>query len=231
MVKVKENENTPKGVDSVDSALTRTEKYIEQNQKMLTTAVLVILAIVAAYMGFRKFILAPKEAEAQKEIFAAESYFAQDSFRLALEGDGNNLGFLEVSDNYRITRTAKLAKYYSGLCYLHMGEFDDAIKYLKKYNTKSKIVGALVLGAIGEAYEGKEEYPEAAQYYVKASEKNPNLFTSPMFLMKAAQVYEAQNNYKEALSLYERIQDKFPQSNEAATIDKYIARAKAKITQ
>jgi len=231
MVKVKKEDNAPKGVETVDTALTRTEKFIEQNQKLLTTIALVILGVAAAYMALRRFVLQPREAEAQREMYVAQDYFAQDSFRLALEGDGNHLGFLDIIDNYSFTKSARLSKYYAGLSYLHMGDFDEAIRYLKKFKTKSEMIRSMAYGALGDAYSEKEEYEDAVQYYTRAAGVSPNQLTTPVYLMKTAQIYEMQGKNKDALAIYERIKKEFPQSNESNTIDKYIARVKAKMEQ
>lgn len=231
MVKVKKEDNTPKGVETVDTALTRTEKFIEQNQKLLTTIALVILGVAVAYMALRRFVFQPREAEAQREIYVAQDYFAQDSFQLALEGDGNHLGFLDIIDNYSFTKSARLSKYYAGLSYLHLGDFDEAIRYLKKFKTKSKMIRSMAYGALGDAYCEKEEYEDAVQYYTEAAGVASNQLTTPVYLMKTAQVYEMLGKNKDALAIYDRIKKEFPQSNESNTIDKYIARVKAKMEQ
>jgi hypothetical protein len=47
--------------------------------------------------------------------------------------------------------------------------------------------------------------------------------------MKAGMIYESEGKYSEALELYERIRDKYIESNEGRSIDKYIARVKMQI--
>lgn len=47
--------------------------------------------------------------------------------------------------------------------------------------------------------------------------------------MKAGMLYESDGKWADALKLYERIQDKYPESNEGRSIDKYIARVKLHI--
>ena len=56
-----------------------------------------------------------------------------------------------------------------------------------------------------------------------------NSFHTPIYLMKAGMLHETEGNYAEALKLYERIQDKYAESNEGRSIDKYIARVKLHI--
>jgi tetratricopeptide (TPR) repeat protein len=227
MAKVKkEKDEIASGVQTVDSALTRTEKFIEDNQRVLTLVVLGILVVVGGYMGFRRFLLAPKEAEAQSAIYAAENYFAADSFRLALEGDGTNLGFTNIVDEYGITKAAGLAAYYAGICYLKLGEYENAIDYLKKYNGGDEMIAPLAYGGIGDANAELGNNEDAVKYYVRAAKASDNNFTAPMFFMKAGQVYEVLKDYPAALKMYEQIKSKYNKTTEGSAIDKYIARAK-----
>ena len=54
-------------------------------------------------------------------------------YQLALEGDANGPGFLDVIDQYGSTRAGNLAKHYAGICYLRLGDLDNAATYLAKY--------------------------------------------------------------------------------------------------
>ena len=217
------------GIENVEYALSRTEQYIEENRKSLTIIVVAIVAVIGVYLGYKKFYLAPKEIEAQSQITRAQQYFERDSFNLALHGDGDALGFLEIIDDYGVTETANLSHYYAGVCYLHMGKFEDAIEQLKKYDSHDKIISVLAIGGIGDAYSELGELDKAATFYEKAASKNKNSFTTPIFLKKAGLVYEAKNNYKKALAAYEDIKYKYPSSDEAREIDKYIEAVKLKL--
>jgi len=87
----KKKESKEIGFENVENVLSKTEKYIEENQKSLTIIVLAIALIIAGYLGYKKLFLEPTEIEAQSEMFIAEKYFERDSFRLALDGDGSYL--------------------------------------------------------------------------------------------------------------------------------------------
>jgi tetratricopeptide (TPR) repeat protein len=64
------------------------------------------------------------------------------------------------------------------------------------------------------------------KYYLEAAALADNSFHSPIYLMKAGMLYELDGKYADALKLYEEIQDKYPESNEGRSIEKYIARVK-----
>lgn len=214
-------------LEVVEHALTNTEHFIEQNQRTITIALIVIVAIVGIFMGYKRFIIAPKEKEAQSQMFAAEQYFEKDSFNLALNGDGNYLGFLDIIDQYKVTKSAKLARYYSGISFLKLGKFQEAIDQLKKFNLKDDMVGPITKGAIGDAYCELGRIDDAVVYYMKAARMKPNSYVTPIYLMKAGELLEANKEFSKAVPLYKEIQKDYSESAEGRKIEKYIARAEA----
>ena len=222
----KEVHNT--GAESLENALTRTEQYIENNQKSLTVIVLAIIVIVGTFLGYSKLYIAPMEEEAQTQIFAAEQYFEKDSFSLALNGDGNYLGFIDIIDSYSPTKTGNLARYYAGISYRELGEYEEAIDHLKRFSPKDKMIGSVAYGAIADCYVELGKLEEAAKQYLKAANYGKNNFSSPIMLMKAGTVYEELGKFAEAVKAYETIKAKYPKSAEAREIEKFITRANMK---
>jgi tetratricopeptide (TPR) repeat protein len=226
MAKKQEKDKTEGGIVAVEEALSKTEKFIESNQKILTIIIGAIIVVVMIFFAFKRFYMAPREKEAKEQMFMAERYFENDSLSLALNGDGMYPGFLGIIDKYSMTKGANLSKYYAGICYLRMGKFNDAVDYLKSFKGKDQIIGPMAKGAIGDAYMELNETSKAAGYYLEAADLKENEFSTPVFLMKAGMSYELLKDYKKAVEIYERIKYKYPASNEARDIDKYIARAK-----
>jgi tetratricopeptide (TPR) repeat protein len=212
--------------EAVESALSKTEQYIEENRKSLTIIILAIAIVVGGYLGYQRLILAPQEANAQNQMFMAERYFEQDSLILALEGDGSYYGMLDIIDEFSATRSANLANFYAGIAYLRLGEYEEAIEYLNNFDANDRLVSSVALGAIGDAHVELENYSKGVSYYEKAATNNPNNLTSAIYLKKAGIVYEELGNYKKAIVAYETIKRDFPNSDEAKEIEKYIAAAK-----
>ena len=225
----KKKKTTDIGFENVENVLSKTEKYVEENQKSLTIIVIIIAVIIGGYLGYKKLFLAPTELEAQSEMFVAEQYFEKDSFRLALEGDGSYMGFIDIIDEYGITKCANLANYYAGICYLKLGEYEEAVKCLKNFESDDIMVATIALGAIGDAYIELGELESGVEFYIKAAERKKNDFTSALFLKKAGVVYEELGNYKKALEVYEKIESQFPKSEESRDIEKYITGVTLKI--
>lgn len=225
MSKKKNIEQDP-NLEGFENALTKSEQFIEDNQKTLTYVALGALIVVSLYLSFNKFIIEPKQQEANQNMFVAEQYFARDSFNLALNGDGNYFGFLDIMSDYKMTKAANLAQYYAGICYLNLGDYEEAISYLKKFSTNDIVISSVATGAIGDAYAELGDMSSAISYYEKAASSNPNNFSSPIYLSKAAQLLEGEGEFKKALALYEQIKADYPKSQEGRNIDKMIARAK-----
>ena len=216
-------------LESIESTLSNAELFIEKNQKAIVIVLSVLIVAVLAFFGVKKFYLEPREANAQSAIFHAEQYFENDNFTSALNGDGNYLGFIDVINEFGGTKTANLAKYYAGICYLNTGDFNNAINYLKDFNGKDVMLTSMALGAMGDAYMELDNVAEAAKCYESAAIKSANAFTSPMYLLRAGMAYEMAGNFQKAVDSYKKIKADYPTSNEGFSIEKYIARAQAEM--
>jgi len=221
--------NQVDNLTEVESALTNTEQFLEHNQKLISIVIGAIVIVVVGYLALNKFYLEPRVENAQEQMFQAQNYFEKDSFNLALNGDGTNSGFLDIIDDFGSTDAGNLAKYYAGICYLHMGQFDNAIDYLKKFDTDDALLGPIAVGAQGDAQLELGKTDKALDLYTEAYKMNDNDLTSPIYMLKAGEILENSNKSADALKLYETIKEKFPESNEGKIIDKYIARVKVKM--
>ena len=213
----------------VEEVYSKSEKYIEDNKNTLSMIVGAIVVIVGGYFGYTNLYVMPLESQAHEQMWKAEQYFEVDSFRLALEGDGNYYGFLTIINEYGVTKAANLANYYAGICYLNQGEYETAISFLGDFSSDDEILGAVALGAIGDAYMEMGNQNEALSYYKKAASNKTNDFTGPVYLMKAAFVQEQLGDYSSAVDSYNKILQEYPSSSESRRVDKYIARANSKL--
>lgn len=213
---------------NVEEAYSKTEQYIEDNKKPLTIIVTVVVLAIAGYFGYTKFYLAPLEEEAQISMFKAQEYFEADNYTQALNGDGVNAGFLEIIEDFGGTKAANLAHYYAGVSYLNTGDFQAAIEELDKFSSSDEIIAVEAKGAIGDAFMELGQTKDGYDYYVKAINLRDNSFITPIYLKKAAIAAEELGEYDKALKHYNTIKQKYPNSQMANDIEKYIAYAEAK---
>lgn len=229
MVKKKANDKAEERLEVVEQTLSKSELFIENNQKLITGVIIVLVVIVLGYFGVSRYYFHPRNEQAMEQMFMAEKYFESDSLNKALYGDGNNMGFLDIVDEYGMTKAANLANYYSGVIYLKQGDFEEAISHLKKFRGKDNIIKPMALGSMGDAYLELNEQDKAISQYLAAANASDNELTAPLFLFRAGLVYEMQSNYSKALELYEQIKKDYYTSNEGRMMDKYIARVKTLI--
>ena len=193
--------------------------------KRVSYLLIAIVVLVGGYLGYRNWIAEPNEKQAVAAMFRAEQYYRMDSARLALNGDNINYGFLKVIARYGGTRTANLASFYAGSCYMKLGDFNNAIKYLKDFSTSVEILQERDYGLLGDAYSELNRKEEAAEQYKKAGTyfEKDELF-SPEYLFRSGYLYESMGKTQDAITMYRMIKDKYPQSQRGVEIDKYLGR-------
>lgn len=220
----KKEVKTHNELETVEHALTASEAFIEKNQKKILTGVSVVVLIVLGALSFHNFYLNPREIAAQNEMYKSQVFFAADSFRVALEGDGSQtIGFKGVASDYSITSSGNLASAYAGICYFKLGQYENAIEYLSKFNGKDDYFSASVEGLKGDCYVELNQTDKAINSFEKAADFKNDIL-SPVYLKKAAIVYESLSKPEEAEKNYTTIKEKYPKSPEAMDIEKYLAR-------
>lgn len=200
------------------------ESWYESNKKMINNVLIAILAIVVGIFAYTRFYKGPRVEKANDAIFRAQTYFGMDSVNWALNGDGNNIGFLKIIDKFSGTPAANLAHYYAGVCYLKKGDFANAEKQLREFDGNGTMVTYVAKGALGDALMEQGKTEDAIKMYLEAASDNDNTLLTPLYLERAGMAYEMKNNNEEAKKMYRRIKDEFPSSMQARNMDKYLAR-------
>ena len=210
----------------VAEAVSKTEKFFNENGKLLSIIAVAVVVVAAGIFCWYKFAYQPAQAEAQGQMALAEDNFRAADYELALNGDGNVLGFVQILDEYG-TKAGKAINFYAGVCELQLGNWESAIKYLEAYNGKDQILAARAKACLGDAYVGLEDYKKALGYFEQAAAAADNMFAAT-YLLKAGAVAEKLGDNAKALSFYNKIKEEYPQSMEGYDIDKYIGRIEAR---
>ena len=222
MAKEIKNEN----VEAVVEAVSKTEQFFNKNGKLIGGIAAGIVVVAAIVFCWYKFAYQPALQEAQGQMAYAEENFRGGDYELALNGDGNTLGFVQIIDEYG-TKAGKAVYFYAGVCELQLGNFESAINYLEAYKGSDAILEARATACIGDAYVGLEDYGKALNYFEKAAKAADNMFAAG-YLLKAGAVAEKLGENAKAISFYQTIKDQYPQSMEGYEIDKYIGRIENK---
>lgn len=204
------------------------QPFWEQYQNIIMYALGAVAVAVLGWWLYKSMIVGPKQQEAVASMWQAEAQFGRDSFQLALENPGGGFdGFLTIADKYSGTPAGNLANYYSGICYLHLGDFDNAIKFLEDYDAEGMLLPAMKVGALGDAYAEKKDFDKALDYYEKASNATENDVVAAYYLKKLGMLYQYQDKHDKAREAYERLRKEFPNQGSAdwRDVEKYIYRA------
>ncbi len=199
------------------------ESYVNRNKTIVFSIVGILVLGVAGLFYYRTNQEKQNES-AKRDMFQAEYYFQTDSLSLALNGDGNNFGFLEIIDEYKGTKVANLANFYAGTIYIKQGNFGQAITHLEEFSSDDLLIQARAFSLIGDAYMELEDYQNAATSYTKAADYKPNKYFTPQYLMKAALAYEKSSDLANAKKMYDRIVSDFYDSNLYQDAQKQSAR-------
>ena len=218
MAKEIKNEN----VEAVVEAVSKTEKFFNENGEVLGIAAAAVVVAAAVIFCINKFVYQPAQAEALGQMAFAEENFRAGNYELALNGDGNVLGFAQIIDEYG-AKAGKAAPFYAGVCELQLGNWDLALEYLQAYKGKDAILKARAIACMGDAYVGLEDYAKALDCFEKAAAVVDNMFAAG-YLLKAGVVAEKLGQNEKALALYTQIKDQYPDSMEGYDVDKYIGR-------
>ncbi len=204
----------------------KTEEFLTKNKNVAIWIGGIIAVAITGFMVFQ-YYMDNQSKLAQDDMFQAVFYFEKDSFNLALVGDGNNLGFEDIINDYSGTESANLSNYYAGLINLKLGNYNQAILFLEEFSASDLLVQSRSYSLIGDAYMELEKYENASKYYEKAAHNEPNKYFSPVYLKKQAIALEAQKEYAKAVSCLDEIIKKFKSSSEVEEAKRDKARLEA----
>ena len=223
MAKQEEKKDILENAEILAEKVEGAEHWIEEHPKLVFGVLGVVVLIVGGYFGWQYWVGTQDDA-AQREMFQAVRYFESDSLELALSGDGNNLGFKQIIEDYPLTDAGNLANFYAGATCLKQGKFALAVFYLEDFKTGDKLVQARSYSLIGDAYMEQKKYEDAAEYYDKAASLQPNKYFTPTYLMKLALAFEKSNQNDKAIKTYQRVIDEYWESSDYQNARKYKAR-------
>lgn len=198
-------------------------KY-EANKKPINMIATIALVVIVGGFAYFQFYRAPRVEKAATTIAWAQRMLEVDSFNLALNGNAEHQGFLNVQKKFSGTPTANLCNHYIGVCYLQMGDYDKAIKYLKDFDAKGSLLSYASWGALGDAYMEKGDLKNGIEYYKKASGNKGDDAITPIFLYRLGVAYEMNNETDKAKEAYKTIKTEYPRAQIAQDIDRHLAR-------
>ena len=119
ILKEKEQEREEKVIETVS----KTDQFFRENKKTIYGILIALVVIALALVAYQKFYVQPKSDEATAQMIPAEANFRNGEYELALNGDGNVLGFSQVIDEYG-SCAGDAAFFHAGVCELQHGKYE-----------------------------------------------------------------------------------------------------------
>ena len=205
----------------VEQQVSKTEAFFEKNKKAIIVAVVAVIAIVVGAILFNNYYLKPRANEASTELAKSQELFDQQQYDKALAG------FQKVASDYSSTDAGNLAQLYIGICQANLGKWQEAANALESFSGQGdQMISPAAEGALGNAYANLNQLDKAVEHLKKAAKMADNNSLSPTFLIQAGEILESQGKKDEALKLYEEVKEKYFNSMQYQSIDKYIERCK-----
>ncbi len=213
-------------VNEFDQTLSTSISFYEKNKKAILWGCGGLLAIIIIALLVHQFYITPRNNSANESIFHAEQAFMDGNYEKALNGDGENMGFLAVIDEYGNTKAGNIACLYAAKCYAATEKYQEAIDMLNKFDgCGDAMISPAAIALKGNCYAELGENEKAAELLLKAASEADNNTISPTCLLQAGQIYAAIGQNDKALDCYKQIKSKYQQSSVYYDIDKYIEAA------
>ena len=202
-----------------EQQVNKTEVFFEKNKKAIIGAVVALVVIVAGAILLNNYYFEPRANEASTELGKSQELFDQQQYEKALTG------FQKVAADYSSTDAGNLAQLYIGLCQANLGKWQEAVNALEQFSGQGdQMISPAAEGALGNAYANLNQLDKAVEHLKKAAKMADNNSLSPTFLIQAGEILESQGKKADALKLYQEVKEKYFNSMQYATIDKYIER-------
>ena len=215
--------NNPKVAPVEEQQVSKTEAFFEKYKKVIIFGVVAVVAVIVCAILVNNYYLEPRSNEASTELAKSQELFDAQQYDKALTG------FQKVASDYSSTDAGNLAQLYIGLCQANLGKWQEAVNALENFSGKGdQMISPAAEGALGNAYANLKQYDQAVKHLTTAAKMADNNSLSPTFLIQAGEILESQGKKDEALKLYQEVKDKYFNSMQYQSIDKYIERASAK---
>ncbi len=201
--------------DPLIESYNKAASFFNENRITILAIVISIIVVVGSLIGYN-YYSQNQEEQAQQLLAIAEAYYTQGDFDRAINGDSFELtyGFLAISNEFSGTEAGNLATYYAAVSSFKLGNIEDALDYLSRYDAPRGIlgVGAISFNAKLLLSNGSTEL--AAETFVKAANWDINDTTTPYNLYQAAEAYFEAGNFEKATEITDQIIAEYPASSE-----------------
>lgn len=211
--------------DPLINSYQNTVAFINENKITILAITISVVVVIASLIGYN-FYSAAQEEQAQQLLSTAESYYVEGDYEKALNGDTFELtyGFLGIANEFSGTEAGNLAIYYAAVSSFKLGEIEQAVDYIDRYDAPDGILGVGPISFSAKMHQLSGDTQKAADLFLKAANWDENASTTPYNLYKAAELFYELGSYEKATELTDRILKEYTGSSETANAQKLQGR-------
>lgn len=153
------------------------------------------------------FYAGQQSSKAEQLMVQAETLYRAGNFEQALYGDDATftVGFVQIASNYGSTDAGNLAHYYVASSHAELGQYEEALSAIEKYNAPKGILGVAPRALHAKLLSEAGLYDLSAKKYEEAAGLVDNESTTPVYLLSAAKAYLEAGDQTKAEALLDRI--------------------------
>ncbi len=201
--------------DTLHTGYDRAQMFFEEHRTPVIAAIVGLVVLVAAILGYRAWQSSRSEA-GQQQLGAAISLYESGDFRAALDGTEGTPGLLEIADRYGSSATGEQARFLSANAHFQLGEMDEALAAFEAYDGDG-LLAASALAGQAAVLESQDENARAADLYLRAARAFESAASSPRYLLDAARAFAAADNAEAAQEALQTVADDYADTPEAQT--------------
>ena len=214
--------------DRLVTLYARSWAFYDENKNLVIGGLIAFLALIVLVIGY--FVYQhQQQQEAEEHLARIISVYERGDYEQALQGTGDRLGLIDISEQYGRTRSGNLATYYAADSYYRLDQYEEALEFFSRYSKDRDLLGASAIAAEASIFEDQDDFEEAGDRYRRAATFYESEATSPGYLLQSGRAYEAAGLYDRALDSYQMIRDDFPGTPEYEEVEEHIARAEARL--
>ena len=199
--------------DKLLTTIAQAQSYLEDEWKRL----LIIVGSAALLVLFG--VIYVNSSRAEREEAASKLYVLEFQYiERGVYNDQLAQELLTYLGEYGGTDSGGNATFYLASTYYHLGNFQEAENYFRKYLDDYDGINFLKSSAtagIAACYEQDKKYKEASEYYLRSVQDYPGEFTLPEHMLGAARTLSFAGEHEQAREQCNLIIEKFPNTKEA----------------
>ncbi len=182
------------------------------NRNVVTVVAIGIILIIAGIFGYN-YIQGERGRQAQELLGAVILEYERGEYQVALDGNGDILGLLDIINNYASTPAGNTARFYAGNAFFELDDYEQALEQFENFNASDDFLGASATAGRAAIHEIQGDFARAADLFIRAAEIDDNEVQSPYYLRSAVRAYVESGEFESAEEVILEAKERYPETD------------------